>query len=123
MKFLLNMNLPRELAKHLADAGHATRHVGNIGLAQASDVTIVQEAQANDEVILTHDLDYGHLLAFSGNRRPSVIIFRLRRVTPHALFSSIVKAWAEIEEPLKKGAIVVLEDSALRVRRLPIAEN
>ncbi len=37
MKFLLNMNVPRELGERLGAAGHAYRHAGDIGLAQASD--------------------------------------------------------------------------------------
>ena len=82
MKFLLNMNLPRVLGKRLVAAGHLCRHVGDIGLGAASDVEIMVEAGRNHETILTHDLDYGHLLAFSGETAPSVIIFRLRNTHP-----------------------------------------
>ena len=64
MRFLLNMNVPRELGRRLRDEGHEYRHVGDIGMAQASDVVIVEEARTHGKVILTHDLDYGHLLAF-----------------------------------------------------------
>ncbi|MCS6937273.1 MAG: DUF5615 family PIN-like protein [Candidatus Bipolaricaulota bacterium] len=78
MKFLLNMNVPRALGQSLVSAGHEYRHVGDIGTAQASDVAIMEEAKANHEVIVTHDLDYGHLLAFSSAPSPSVIIFSLR---------------------------------------------
>jgi predicted nuclease of predicted toxin-antitoxin system len=42
-------------------------------------------AKAGGEVIVTHDLDYGHLLAFSGEADQSVIIFRLRNAHPDAL--------------------------------------
>ncbi|MEW5720358.1 MAG: DUF5615 family PIN-like protein, partial [Chloroflexota bacterium] len=40
MKFLLNMNLPRELGKLLSTRGHAFRHIGDIGMARASDTAI-----------------------------------------------------------------------------------
>lgn len=46
------------------------------------------EAGRNSETILTHDLDYGHLLAFSGETAPSVIIFRLRITHPDRVLSS-----------------------------------
>jgi predicted nuclease of predicted toxin-antitoxin system len=120
MKFLLNMNLPRVLGRRLVEAGHACRHVGDIGLAQASDREIMVEAERHKEVILTHDLDYGHLLAFSGNTAPSVIIFRLRDSHPERLLVRMTTAWSEIEKPLQEGAIVILEDAALRIRRLPV---
>jgi len=32
-------------------------------MAQASDLEIIKEARANKEMIITHDLDYGYLLA------------------------------------------------------------
>ena len=49
MKFLLNMNVPRELGKRLASQGHTFRHVGDIGMARASDVMIADEARKNQE--------------------------------------------------------------------------
>ncbi|MEW6679804.1 MAG: DUF5615 family PIN-like protein [bacterium] len=117
------MNLPRELAKRLKAKGYECRHIGDIGMAQASDIAIIEEAKENKEVIATHDLDYSHLLAFSGEREPSVIIFRLHYTHPYHLFARLMDAWFEIEVPLREGAIVVLEDTTLRIRRLPITRE
>ena len=83
MKFLLNMNLPRVLGRRLVAAGHPCRHAGDIGLGRASDVEIMAEAGKNPETILNHHLDCGHLLAFSRETTPSVIIFGRRN--PHPL--------------------------------------
>jgi len=52
------------------------------------DVEIMAEVGRNHETILTHDLDYGHLLAFSGETAPFVIIFRRRNPHPVKLLSS-----------------------------------
>ncbi len=123
MRFLLNMNVPRELGRRLGAEGHECRYTGDIGMARASDMAIMEEARANKEVIVTHDLDYGHLLAFSGESTPSVIIFRLRNTHPDNLFARIVGTWHEVEKPLLEGAIVVLEDTVLRIRKLPIARE
>jgi len=117
------MNVPRELGRRLKAEGHEYRHVGDIGMAQADDLTIMEKARGSQEVIVTHDLDYGHLLAFSNTPVPSVIIFRLRNTHPDNLFTRIMGAWSEIEMPLHDGAIVVLEDATLRIRRLPIAQE
>ena len=38
MKFLLNMNVPRKLGRRLTSEGHECRHVGDIGMAQVSDL-------------------------------------------------------------------------------------
>jgi predicted nuclease of predicted toxin-antitoxin system len=78
MNFLLNMNVNRDMAAQLKKRGHVCRHAGDVGMARATDAEIVAEAKKTREVILTHDLDYGHLLAFSGEEGPSVVILRLR---------------------------------------------
>lgn len=120
MKFLLNMNLPRQLGKRLTEAGHPSRHVADLGMACADDLEIVEEARRSEETILTHDLDYGHLLAFEGARHPSVVIFRLRNTHPSHLFTQLMTAMTDVEGPLTKGAIVVFEEGRLRIRPLPI---
>ena len=123
MKFLLDMNVPRELGRRLAKEGHSWRHVADVGFARASDETIVEEARPKGEVIVTHDLDYGRLLAFSGARDPSVIIFRVRNTSARNLHDRIVRGWLEIETPLNEGAVVTIEDAALRIRMLPISKD
>ena len=120
MKFLLNMNMPRELGRRLATKGHEWRHVRDIAMARASDVAILEEARKSQDVAVTHDLDYGHLLAFSGEPGPSVIIFRVRNTHPDNLFVRIRNSWTEIEHPLSEGAIVIIEDVTLRIRKLPV---
>lgn len=120
MRFLLNMNVPRQLGQYLTAKGHECRHVGDIGMARASDLTIVEEARSHEEAILTNDLDYGSLLAFSGEHAPSVVIFRLRNTAADNLFARMMSGWLEMERHLLQGAIVMLEDSALRVRSLPV---
>ena len=120
MNFLLNMNVHRDMAAPLKKRGHVCRHVGDIGLSRAKDVEIVAEAKRTGEVIITHDLDYGHLLAFSGEKAPSVIILRLRNLGLDEVLSRLDSVWKEIESPLMDGAIVSLSDKSLRIRNLPI---
>lgn len=123
MKFLLNMNVPPRLGTRLTENGHICRHVKNVGMARAKDIEIIEEAKAQQEIILTHDLDYRTLLAFSGETKPSVVIFRLQNTKPEYLFSRLMTIWTDIEEALQEGAIVVLEDFAFRIRKLPIVPS
>ena len=120
MKFLLDMNVPRSLGQRLENVGHKSRHVGDVGMFQANDSEIINVAQANNEAIITHDLDFGDLLAFSGASSPSIIILRLRNTEPTNLFEKILTSWPEIEQPLQKGALVIINDQKVRIRELPI---
>ncbi|MFN8386189.1 MAG: DUF5615 family PIN-like protein [Anaerolineales bacterium] len=120
MNFLLNMNIRREMIAPLQERGHVCRHVGDIGMSRAKDVEIVAEAKKTGETILTHDLDYGNLLAFSGDNAPSVIVLRLRDLRTDEISSRLDVVWGEIESPLRNGAIVSISDRSLRIRNLPI---
>ena len=120
IRFLIDMNLPRTLAVLLTQNGYSCRHVGDIGLSQATDEEIVEEARLNGEVILTHDMDYGKILAFSGESSSSVIIFRYQTKEPESFLKRILNDLPQIQSGLERGAIVVVERKITRIRLLPI---
>jgi predicted nuclease of predicted toxin-antitoxin system len=91
-------------------------------MSEASDTKIVAKARESGEVLITHDLDYGNLLAFSGETAPSIVILRLRNTHLDNLYARIANSWPQIEEALRSGAIVVLEDAAVRIRPLPVEQ-
>ncbi len=120
MKFLLDVHLSRELAQMLEGDGHICRLVVDIGDPRMNDADILRLALENGEVILTHDLDFGTLLAFSKNAKPSVIIFRIEKINNKVFYQLISNNWNAIEQPLEKGAIVIIEPHSLRIRDLPL---
>ena len=120
MRFLLNMNVCRAVADVLAEFGHECVHARDAGLIRSDDAEIVETARRNGQVIVTHDLDYGDLLALGGRRHPSVIIFRLRVSSPSNLADRLRSAWEHIATFLPKGVIVVITDATVRVRPLPL---
>jgi len=89
LRFLLDMNLPRQLGRPLQEQGHDCRHAAEHDLVRADDQEIVEIARTTGEVILTHDLDFGRILAFSGQAAPSVIIFRQTSTLPAQLAEAL----------------------------------
>lgn len=120
MRFLLNMNVCRAVADVLVEFGHESVHARDAGLISCDDAEIVETARRNGQVIVTHDLDYGDLLALGGHRQPSVIIFRLRISSPSKLADRLRSVWEHIASFLPKGVIVVITDATVRVRVLPL---
>jgi predicted nuclease of predicted toxin-antitoxin system len=116
MRFLLNMNVSREVGKAIAELGGEFIHARDANLATADDRVVIQVARREDRVIVTHDLDYGDLLMLSGEPHVSVIIFRLRRSAPLVMCKRLREAWETIQTPLAEGAIVVIEDASMRIR-------
>ena len=50
MKFLLDQGLPRSTVGHLQAMGLEAEHVGNLGLATATDETILAEGRNREDV-------------------------------------------------------------------------
>ena len=120
MKFLADMGISPCVVEELRQKGHDAVHLAEQGLNRMVDGDILQKARAEERVLLTHDLDFGELLAASGGKLPSVIIFRLKdmrapNVSKH-LFS-IIKGQSEA---LNQGAVLSVTEQRVRIRTLPI---
>lgn len=58
MRFLIDAQLPPDLAKFLTSLGHEAKHVADCGLLTASDQEIWDYAVRRNAVILTKDHDF-----------------------------------------------------------------
>ena len=120
MKFLLDVNMPPQLAEALKKLEHQARHAAVEGFPKAKDIEILEIAKLGNETIITHDLDFGQLLAFKGEQFPSVIIFRIHKINAALFEALLIKHWDLIEQPLTTGALVIVEEDKVRIRKLPI---
>ena len=120
MKFLADMGVSMSTVKALRDAGEEATHLREQSLMTMPDDQIVAKAIREERVILTFDLDFGDLLAASGGKVPSVILFRMRNQTPAAVTPRLFQTLKSCRDALDAGAIVIMEDSGYRLRRLPI---
>ncbi|MBN9309972.1 DUF5615 family PIN-like protein [Devosia sp.] len=120
MNLIVDMNLPPRLASSLRGAGHVAVHWSELGAADAVDSEILTYAVRTRSVILTHDLDFGSILAASGESVPSVVILRSDNLAVEALVDTIAAALAQFEADLEIGALLVVDASRTRARLLPI---
>ena len=120
MKFLLDVGISPELGRLLESIGHSFRFVPDHYSSKSSDAEILNIAAENGEVVITHDLDFGMLLAFSRQAMPSVVLFRIHKISPSRFFALMTANWSVIDWPLQEGSFVVFDENGLRIRRLPI---
>ena len=120
MRFLLDMGISPRTADFLTRAGHEASHLYQEGLERLPDPEILHKARVDSAVLVTHDLDFADLLSASGERLPSVIIFRLRSMRPQIVNRYLEIILNEHHEALREGAILSVTDSRIRVRALPL---
>jgi predicted nuclease of predicted toxin-antitoxin system len=90
---------------------------------KASDQEILTYARDTGWVLLTQDLDFSTLLALSGMDRPSLITLRLSTSEPDVVTTRLLESEVLLSEALPGGCAVTIEDSVVRVRRLPIRRD
>jgi predicted nuclease of predicted toxin-antitoxin system len=121
MKFLADMGISPKTVTHLQALGHDVVHLHDQGLDLSSDAEILEKARREDRVLLTHDLDFGELVAASGARLPSVVIFRLRNMRPECVNRYLEEIATQHKDALAEGAIVSAREGQVRVRALPLS--
>src|SRR5438445_4215246 len=114
------MGVSVSTVRSLREAGHDSVHLRDQGLLKMEDAHILDKARSEGRIVLTFDLDFGDLLAASGEKLPSVIVFRLRNQTPAAGTPRLLSVLSECSVELDQGAIILVEETHYRVRRLPI---
>jgi predicted nuclease of predicted toxin-antitoxin system len=121
VKFAIDNNLSPLLADALKAAGHDAVHLRDLRMQAATDHVVLEHAKADERILVSADTDFGGLLARSGASTPSVILIRRlagRRAAEQAAI--ILANLGQVAEDLTAGAIVVLHEDSLRVRRLPM---
>lgn len=121
MKFLVDEYLSPNLADALNRAGHDAVHVGDVGLRSADDQSVLDHARSQPRTILSADTDFGTLLAASREATPSVILVRLSSPRRTSELSALLQhQLPDILDAISAGSIIVIEDSRIRVRPLPL---
>lgn len=120
MRFLADMGISPRTVNWLKAAGYDAIHLVEEGLEQLADDAILVKARDEGRILLTVDLDFGYLLAVSGDTLPSIILFRLGNERYEMINDRLAEALNRFEGDLTAGAIIVVSDDAFRVRRLPI---
>jgi predicted nuclease of predicted toxin-antitoxin system len=119
MRFLLDMGLAQSTASYLRSRGHDAVHLREQGLQRLADQEIVLKAQAEARIIVTHDLDFGRIVALAGAGSPSVITCRLGDMRPNRVNVVLDRVLERFAVALESGALISVTDRGVRVRSLP----
>lgn len=95
-------------------------HVGEIGMASATDREITNLAGQQDRIIVTLDSDFHAILALSGANKPSVIRIREEGLKAAEVCRFITGASDLFANELLSGCVLTVTSTKARLRMLPI---
>jgi len=123
MRLLLDQGLPRGAVEFLSRAGIVCEHVGDVGLARATDPEIIEYARQNGFVVVTLDADFHAHLALADANGPSVVRIRIEGLKAEAIADLVVDIITRCHDDLVSGALVSAANDGIRVHLLPVTRR
>jgi predicted nuclease of predicted toxin-antitoxin system len=117
MKLLLDQDVYGLTAKFLVSAGHDVLRVSDIGLAQATDEALLNEAASLGRLFVTRDRDYGNLV-FVKSIKIGVVYIRILPSSLKAVHAELERVLSNYTEAELKKAFVVVEAGGHRFRHI-----
>ena len=117
MRIKLDENLPLSLRNALGNLGHDVEHVHYENLSGVDDPEVWQAAQRESRFLITQDLRSIGTSFGAGERHSGLLLVRLKPPGAGALLAKIRSVFESEDVESWSGALVVLTDRKLRVRR------
>jgi predicted nuclease of predicted toxin-antitoxin system len=122
MRILIDMNLSPLWANFLKENGYEAAHWSSIGHVAAPDEEIFEYAIEYNWIILTSDLDFGTILAFTNEEKPSVFQVRIENTMPYEIGLKVLHCLLQFETELQNGCLITLDHVKFRARILPLRQ-
>ncbi|MEK6581808.1 MAG: DUF5615 family PIN-like protein [Nitrospirota bacterium] len=120
LKFIADIHISPLTVNELKKNGYDIIRITGKLPATASDNEIIQLASKEQAVIITQDLDFSAIIAQSGLNWPSVISLRVANAKPDMITRLLTTVLPRIEVELIEGAIVSVDETEYRIRKLPV---
>ena len=116
--FLVDEDLPRNLASELRAAGIDAIDIRDVNLGGSLDAAVFEYAVKSHRVIVTGDLDFSNVLTYPLSSHRGIAVARLPGELSVALTNKrIVDAITGLAGEELTAALVIIEPDRVRVRR------
>jgi predicted nuclease of predicted toxin-antitoxin system len=115
------MGISYKVARWLNTKGYDAVHLSDENLHQLPDDMIIEKAIVENRIILTADMDFGQMLAFTKFEIVSVIQFRVLDLSFENIITKLQIVFESYADQLKTcAAIITIQENKIRFKTLPI---
>ena len=114
MRILADENIPFSVVKFIKEKGHDVVTLYDLNKREISDVEVVETAEKDDRIILTLDLDFGHMYYLSEQAKINIMVVRPKIIFPENIIKCLNRFFDLKIEP--KGLVVVSEKKVRIIR-------
>jgi predicted nuclease of predicted toxin-antitoxin system len=114
------MGVSPKAVEVLTALGHSAEHVQSLGMSAADDATIFQHAVRHDCIVVTTDLDFGHIAVTRTRPFPGLILLRLDSPNAREMCDCLQRYLADRDASDYRSCIVVLERGRWRRMVIPL---
>lgn len=89
--------------------------VQELGLGEAKDVAIIQQAVALERALLTRDMDFSSILLYPPARYLGIVVLKMTPHTTYAVHSVLSQALSDVKD--LRHALLIVDRNKYRLRR------
>jgi predicted nuclease of predicted toxin-antitoxin system len=120
LRFLIDEDLPRSLARAVREAGFEAADVRELGLRAANDDVIFSHAVEHRRFLLSGDLGFGNIHRFRLGSHSGIGIVRYpNEASPETIIAAVVDAIRGADAASIIGSLMIIEPGRVRLRRAP----
>ena len=116
MLFLVDENLPAEVADQLRGAGHDATTVFERRLVGQIDVAVAAVCRTERRALLTLDLDFANTLLYPPKDYFGLVVLRLERQDKPHILEVTAKLIARLVQEELVGKLWVVDEERIRIR-------
>jgi len=116
MKFPADMGISNSTVKWPRSLGHDAVRLRDQSLEGSSDLDVIKKAQMENRIVITCDLDFGAIMAYTSDLSPGIIILRLKNETPDNVNKRLTQVFEQSSDCLDGGSIIIVEEAFHRIR-------
>lgn len=117
MRLLLDQDVYALTARFLRREGHDVLTAAELGMAQATDETLLRRAAAEGRIFVTRDRDIGGLV-FLRDISTGVLYLRIRSSTLNTVHAELSRILQQHDEQTLRKAFVVITPDGHRLRHI-----